>query len=147
MTQEEKRTHVLAGIGAFVAGICFASVTIAETRIDEAVRLSKLTLSAIECSILAPDKADAQRLAEVGLASGKKYFDAVAKLSEEEEKIASKDIPTMWKGVSGISPDFVLGRVWQKMENIVHKSLGGDTSKWAREKAKKYVDKNCMSIR
>jgi hypothetical protein len=137
----------IIGIGVFIVGICFASVTIAETRIDEAVRLSKLALSAMECSMLAPDKFDAQRLAEIGLASGKKYFDAVARLSAEEEKIAGNDIPEIWRGVSGISKDFVLGRVWQKMESIVYKSLGDDTGKWAREKAEKYADKHCMSLR
>jgi hypothetical protein len=73
----------IMGISGLIVGICFASVTTAETRIDEAVRLSKLAPSAMECSILAADKADAQRLAEIGLASGKKYFNAVAKLSEE----------------------------------------------------------------
>jgi hypothetical protein len=67
--------------------------------------------------------------------------------SEEEEEIAGKEIPAIWRGLSGVSPEFVLGRLWQKMESIVHKSLGDDTSKWTREKAKKYADKNCMSIR
>jgi hypothetical protein len=136
----------IVGIVTFVVVASFASTTVAETRIDEAVRLSKLALSAMECSMLAPDKVDAQRLAKIGLASGKQYFAAVAKLSEENEKIASKEIPAIWKGVSGISPDFVLGRVWQKMESIVQKSLGDDKSKWARKKAEKYVDKNCVSI-
>ena len=134
-------------IGALVVASCFVSTTVAETRVDKAVRLSKLSLSAMECSILATDKADAQRLAKIGLASGKQYFDAVAKLSEEEEEIAGKDIPATWRGVTGISPDFVLGRVWEKMEIIVRESLGDDKSNWAHEKAEKYADKNCMSIR
>jgi hypothetical protein len=131
---------------AFAIVACFASTTVAETRITEAVRLSKLALSAMECSMLAPDKSDAQRLAKIGLDTGKKYFDAVAKLSEKDEKAAGKEIPAIWIGVSGISPDFVLGRIWQKMEDIVHKSLGDDASKWANEKAEKYANKNCMNI-
>jgi hypothetical protein len=134
-------------IGAFVVAACITSTTIAETRIDEAVRLSKLSVSAMECSMFAPDKADAQRLAKIGLAVARQYFDSVGKLSDEDQEIAGEHIPAIWKGVSGISQDFVLGRVWQKLENIVQKGLGDDKSKWAREKAQKYADKNCMSIR
>ena len=135
------------GLGAFVLTTGFASAAVANTRIDQAVRFSKLALSAMECSMLAPDKADARRLAELGLSSGKKYFDAVAKLSDQEQKIAAGDIPAIWKGITGISPDFLLGRVWQKLEQAVQMSLGADKGKWAREKARKYADKNCMSVR
>jgi hypothetical protein len=45
-----------------VVGVCFGSAqVIAETRIEEAVRLSKLTLSAIECAILARNGDETQR--------------------------------------------------------------------------------------
>lgn len=137
----------IIGIGVFVFTVCIVSTTVAETRIDEAVRLSKLALSAMECSMLAPDKADARRLAKIGLTSGKEYFDAVAKLSDEEQKIAGRNISATWKGVTGISPDFVLGRIWQKMEDTIQESLGSDKRKWAHEKAKKYAEKNCVGVR
>jgi hypothetical protein len=84
---------------------------------------------------------------EIGLAAGQKFLDVVPKLSPDDQKIAGRDIAILWRGVPGHSSDFVLGRVWQEMERIVYSSLGDDTAKWEREKARKYTEKNCMIIR
>jgi hypothetical protein len=129
-------------------GIClFASHAVAQSRVDEAIRLSKLTLSAMECANLAPSEADFQRLFEVGLSSGKKFLDLLSKLSPEESKTASPNLAMLWRGVSGPSTDFVLGRVFEQMTTIAYKSLGEDTSKWDRDKSVRYSVKNCMLIR
>jgi hypothetical protein len=51
--------------------VCFVSVcAAAETRIDEAARLSKLTLSAMECANWAPTGDETQRLGEIGIDAG-----------------------------------------------------------------------------
>ena len=132
----------------FGISIClFVSQAVAETRMEEAVRLSKLTLSAMECANLATNEGDSQRLSEVGLTAGKKFLDLLPKLTPEELKSAGPNLAILWRGVSGPSTDFVLGRVWEQMAVIAHKSLGDDTSKWDREKVRRYSEKNCMIIR
>jgi hypothetical protein len=120
---------------------------IAETRVEEVVRLSKLTLSAMECANLASNDADSQRLAEVGISAGKKFLEATPKLTQEEQKTAGRDIALLWRGVPGPSMDFILGRVWEQMTEAAYKSLGDDTKQWDREKIVKYSAKNCMVIR
>ena len=135
-------------IGAVIVGVCLTSSTIAEIRIDEVVRLSKLTLSAMQCAILATDTADSARLSEIGLVAGKKFLELAPKLSDEEAKIAGNHIAILWRGVlPGPSSDFILGRVWQEEEEEVYRSLGNDTEKWEQEKVRKFSEKNCMIIR
>jgi hypothetical protein len=131
-----------------VVGVCCGSVqAFAETRGEEAIRLSKLTLSAIECSILAGDGNESQRLGEVGIAAGKKFLELIPKLNAEEQKSSKEHIAILWRGMSGYNSDFVMGRVWQGMVTITYRSLGDDTKQWERDKRTKYLDKNCMIIR
>jgi hypothetical protein len=127
--------------------LAFATLpAIAETRVEEVVRLSKLTLSAMECANLAPNDADSRRLEEVGLSAGKQFLEAMPKLTQDEQKAADPKIALLWRGVPGPSIDFVLGRVWERMTDSAYKSLGDDTKKWDSEKVVKYSEKNCMII-
>jgi hypothetical protein len=133
---------------ALILVFAFATLpAFAETRVEEVIRLSKLTLSAWECANLAANEADSQRLEEVGMTAGKKFLETAPKLTEEEQKTAGRDIAILWRGVPGPSVDFILGRVWEKMSDIAYKSLGDDTKNWDREKVVKYSQKNCMVIR
>jgi hypothetical protein len=119
----------------------------AETKVEEAVRLSKLTLSAMECANYAKDGAEAQRLASIGIAAGRQFLDAFPKLSADEQKAAGPNIALLWRGVSGPSVDFVLGQAWKEMETMAYKSLGDDTKVWDNSKLLKYSQKNCSLIR
>ncbi|HEY2756986.1 MAG TPA: hypothetical protein VGJ01_14775 [Pseudolabrys sp.] len=67
------------------------------------MRLSKLTLSAIECSNFAPNEAEANRLGAIGIEAGKRFLELVPKLSAEEQKKAGPNIAVLWRGVSGYS--------------------------------------------
>src|ERR1700677_3859286 len=89
--------------------LAFATLpAIAETRVEEVVRLSKLTLSAMECANLAPNDADSRRLEEVGLSAGKQFLEAMPKLTKDEQKAADPKITLLWPGVPGPSIAFVL---------------------------------------
>jgi hypothetical protein len=119
----------------------------AETKVEESVRLSKLTLSAMECANYASDGAEAQRLANIGIAAGRQFLDAFPKLSADEQKAAGPHIALLWKGVSGPSVDFVLGQAWKEMETFAYQSLGDNTKAWDSAKLTKYSQKNCTLIR
>ena len=80
--------HMLKAAIWVVIGIWFGSVQVAaETRGDEAVRLSKLTISAIQCSILASDTNEAARLGDIGITAGKKFLELIPKLSADDQKV------------------------------------------------------------
>ena len=131
-----------------VVGVCIGSThTFAETRAEEAIRLSTLTVSAIECSVLSSDSSDAKRLGEIGIAAGKKFLELIPTLSAEERKSSEEHISVLWRQVSGYNSDFVMGRMWQEILTNVYWSLGDKTKEWDGNKRKKYLDKNCMIIR
>jgi hypothetical protein len=124
-----------------IVGVCLClAQAFAETQVEEAVRLSKLTISAIECSVLASDGNEAQRLGEIGFAAGKKFLDVIARLSTEEQKSANQNIALLWHGVPGPNSDFVLGRVWQEVEHNVYRLLGDDTEAWKNKKERMYSE-------
>ena len=101
----------------------------------------------MECANLAADDAGSVRLGQIALIAGRRFLDVISEMSDEERKIAGKDISGLWRAVPGPSADFILGRVWQEVEHNVSRSLGDDTSRWEREKARKYSEKNCTIIR
>jgi hypothetical protein len=121
---------------------------IAETRIEEAVRLSKLTISAIQCSQLADDDNEAQRLSAMGIAAGKQFLDLFANLSPAERQSADPNIATLWHLVPGPSNDFILGRVWELLEKETLASYDSDDKKVAKIRQQQLFDnKNCSLIR
>lgn len=126
---------------------CLGSVQAkAETNTEEVIRLSKLTLSAMECSHFSKEEEEANRLGLIGIEAGKKFLALMPRLSPQEQKSAGQNIAMLWRGVSGYSVDFVLGRVWQEMQRIAYDSLGNETKDWDAIKFKKYTEKNCMII-
>jgi hypothetical protein len=117
----------------------------AETRGDEAARLSALTISAMECSFLSNDDHESQRLRDIGIAAGKELLDLMPKLSAEER---TGRIALIWyEIIPGYSTDFILGRLWERLNREVHQQLGNDTKTWDSKKAERYHEKNCMVIR
>jgi hypothetical protein len=101
----------------------------------------------MECANYAKDGAEAQRLANIGIAAGRQFLDAFPKLSAEEQKAVGPHIALLWKGVSGPSVDFVLGQAWKEMETIAYQSLGDNTKVWDSAKLTKFSQKNCTLIR
>ncbi|WP_045837033.1 hypothetical protein [Hyphomicrobium sp. 99] len=119
----------------------------AETRVEGAIRLSQLTLSAMECTVFAKEDAEANRLFQIAIDAGRKFLALAPTLTPEEQKAASPQIAVLWGGLSGPSVDFVLGEAWHAMSSAAYKKLGDDTKRWDTEKVFKYADANCRLIR
>jgi hypothetical protein len=118
---------------------------------EELVQLSRLTMSAIECSILATDNNEAQRLGDIGVKTGKEFLSNMRvyydKLTVDEKKHVNNNVAILWHGVSGPSDDFVMGRVWQELEHIVYKRLGDNTTLWDVNRNSEFAAKNCSLIK
>jgi hypothetical protein len=82
-----------------VVCVCFclcSPQSFAEDRVNEAVRLSKLTLSAMECANFAPNDAEAGRLGEIGIGAGKNFLELMPTLSDDNKN--SQDLKLRYCG-------------------------------------------------
>ncbi len=112
-----RETYIVAMISWLV--LSFTSVHAnAQPYVDEEIRLSRLTISAFECSIVAPDQTESQRLFDIGFAAGQKFLDGLSNVRNEEEKRLKENIAVLWigKGIPGRTHDFVLGQVYSEIE-------------------------------
>lgn len=135
------RTPFLVGL------LLFSTQAMADERVDEAVRLSKLTLSAFRCSILTNKEAETNRLFEVGYKSGQSFLDIFDKLNDEQRKLASPNLAILWRWVAGPTKDFVLGMAYQNVVGDVGHLYDSDQQKWTRNKQEAFSSENCMVIR
>jgi len=121
----------------------------AQSNVDEEIRLSKLAVSAFECSIVAPDQAESQRLFDIGFAAGQKFLDGLSNVRNEEEKRLKENIAVLWigKGVSGRTHDFVLGQVYSEIEAYTYKDFLDDKESWTLKQDQMFAHKNCALIR
>jgi hypothetical protein len=119
----------------------------AETRVEQAIRLSQTTLSAFECAILASSGEESGRLNKAAISAGKQFLELAPKLDAEEQKSANPNIAILWRGVWGPSEDFILGQVSKEMERSTYDQLGNDTKLWESKKQTRYREKNCALIR
>jgi hypothetical protein len=121
----------------------------AQSNVDEEIRLSKLTVSAFECSIVAPDQTESQRLFDIGFAAGRKFLDGLSNVRNEEEKRLKENIAVLWvgKGVAGRTHDFVLGQVYSEIEAYTYKDLSDYQESWALKEEQMFAHKNCALIR
>jgi hypothetical protein len=124
----------------------FASVNaIAQPIIQEEVRLSKLTLSAFECAVLAGDSKEAHRLLEVGFTAGRSFLSGISNLTKAERAKMSGQIDQLWhqvwdgtsqsvvakpptdalgQSLWGPTTDFILGRVFSQRAAWVNAASG-----------------------
>jgi hypothetical protein len=119
---------------------------IAKTQVEEAVRLSTLTLSAFACEHLANTEDDRHRLLDIGLKAGREFLESVQKLSSDERKKTDEGIAIMWRFVGGPTKDFILGQIFDKEGRIVEKVFDPDKEKMKRNKEELYSQMNCMII-
>ena len=92
---------MLKTIIGIVVGVCLCSAqAFSETREEELVRLSKLTISAFECSVLT-DGDDAKLAFFVGLKAGEGLWDGLRKLSTDEVRTIGLKIDKLWGMVKG----------------------------------------------
>ena len=121
----------------------------AQSNVDEEIRLSKMTVSAFECSIVAPDQTESQRLFDIGFAAGQKFLDGLSNVRNEETKQLKENIAAFWigKGVAGRTHDFVLGQVYSEIEAYTYKDFLDDKKSWILKEEQMFAHKNCALIR
>jgi len=120
----------------------------AQSGVEEEIRLSQLALSAFECSILASDQKEVQRLFDIGLAAGRRFLEGLNNLTDDEDRKVAANIAVLWNFVAGPSHDFVLGRVYEDRTNDLFKDFeGGDKKLWAIRQEQMFRQRNCALVR
>ncbi len=92
-----RKMYIVALISCLVLSFTSAQVN-AQSHVDEELRLSKLTVSAFECSIVAPDQNESQRLFDIGFAAGQKFLDGLSNFTNEGAKRLNENIAVLWIG-------------------------------------------------
>ena len=91
-------------VGAFVLSGAASESAIAQPIVHEEVRLSQLTLSAFDCSLLTEDSKEAHRLFEVGFTAGRAFLNGINNLTKAERGQVSGKIDPLWQHVwDGVS--------------------------------------------
>jgi hypothetical protein len=164
-----KKTFIFTLVTFFISSFTWGKV-IAQPIVQEEVRLSKLTLSAFECSLLAGDNKEAHRLLEVGFTAGRSFLNGISNLTEVERARLSGQIDLLWQqvwdGTSqsvlakpptdslgqslwGLTTDFILGRVFSERAawaNKVSDDLSTDEPTRSANKSNIYRDRKCSLI-
>jgi hypothetical protein len=146
------RSMFVVAFGMFV-GVSFAPQNAkAETQSDDLIRLSKLSLSAFECSVVATDKKEDARLFEVGLTAGRKFLDGMNRLEPAKMQEIEREVALIWLNKDNPSNDFVLGEVYQFIRERVFHELdyyqneGGELAILNGNKGRMFLQKNCALI-
>jgi hypothetical protein len=118
------------------------------SQIDEErlIKNSLLSLSAFQCSIVATDSKERERLFNLGLQSGRNFVELVRNKPESYKKAHSK-IPMVWSMVVGPTSDFILGQIYSQFETEIYKKYEQDEKLWNLIKDNMYRDKNCALIK
>lgn len=100
--------HKLLRFLILVAALTGISACSAQTE-SQLIRLSKLSITALQCTYLTKESADSARLFAVGLEAGRRYVE-LAQRDKEAFRKASDYIPGIYLQLDGPSADFVVGR-------------------------------------
>ena len=146
----------------------------AQSIVEDELRLSKLTLTAFECSMLTDDSKDARKLFDIGFDAGRQFLENISELTNDERTEVSGQMDLLWWGVWdgksksivgqsmkplptflghslwGPTIDFILGRVFSNRAEWVYKIEGGDDANEQTRnlnKSSMYREKNCFLIR
>jgi hypothetical protein len=144
-TSFDRLWNVTASVFVFV--VLISTTALSETHVEDAIKLSQLTLSAMECANYTDDNKEFNRLFDLSIDSGKKFIQTWNNMSEEERKTASPNIAVVWRAVQGFSVDFVLGQVWNEMSKDAYRRLGDDTKQWQYQRPQEYRNRNCSILR
>ena len=121
------------------------SAVAAEINLETYKKKADLTLSAFECTVLAPNDSEGERLFEIGLSAGRDFISFV-NANPKHYKALMSQVAMLWQGTSGPTPDFILGRMYAYMSNKVYDELGPDSNTWKVKKEIRYRAKNCSLI-
>ena len=165
-----KKTAIVFIVSSVLVSSFNCVGAIAQPIVKEQARLSQLTLSAFECSLLADDNKDAHRLLEVGFTAGRSFLNGISNLTKAERAYLSAQIDSLWhqvwdgtsqsivakppsdplgQNLWGPTTDFILGRVFSERATwatAVTADLGTDEHTRSLRKAAMYRDRKCSLI-
>lgn len=112
------------------------------------IKNSFLTLSAFECSAVAPNDKEAERLFMLGLTAGREFIAYAQSHSDSYAKELHPHVAILWNLTNGPSPDFILGQLYaDRVDNIYkEKDPLSDEALWKIKKENIYRDKNCALL-
>lgn len=150
---------------------CFTCVIVrAQPIVQEQFRLSTLALSAFDCSLLASDSKEAQRLLEVGFTAGRSFLGGISNLTGAERVKLSRQINSLWhevwdgksqsvvakppadklgQSLWGPTTDFILGRVFSVRAAGISKVTsdpGGDENTINANMSNRYQEQKCSLV-
>ena len=153
------RSMVVVAFGMLVVVSLAPQNGKAEAQGDDLVRLSKLSISAFECSVVATDKKEDARLFEVGLTAGRTFLDGINRLEPAERQKVEREVALIWLSKDSPSNDFVLGEVYQFVrervfhELVYYQNEGGELAILNGNKGRMFLQKtvhlfrNCEHVR
>jgi len=126
---------------------CLVSQVGAQSAISsEMVRLSNLSVAAMQCSLVAPSESENARLLDIGIESGRKFYELIRQSPEEFKEIWVK-IPGPYLRKEGPSVDVLVGRVYgivgEEMFRLEAKSPDTKPAFMLKE----YISRSCKILR
>ena len=120
----------------------------ADTELEDQINNSYLALGAFECSELALDVEEAERLFLLGLNAGRQFL-AYRSLNWDTyiDLIAPK-VADLWNLTSGPSDDFILGKISSQVFNEMFEGVTTleELELWDLTRSDRYRDKNCSFL-
>ncbi len=128
--------------------LTFSSVCRAESKAETQIKNSFLTLSAFECSAIAPNDKEIERLFVLGLNAGREFIAYANSHADTYGKELHPHVAVLWNLTSGPSPDFILGQIYADRVDDVYKQKDplSDDAVWKIKKENMYREKNCALL-
>ena len=122
----------------------------ADTELEDQINNSYLALSAFECSDLAPDDEEAERLFLLGLNAGRQFLAYRGLNWDTYIDLIAPKVSDLWNLTSGPSDDFILGQIYLQVFNERAMFEGVTTLEeielWDLARSDRYRDKNCSFL-
>jgi hypothetical protein len=130
----------------FILSVRSQSVT-AQSNIEDVVKLSQVTISALECSLLA-DGDEKKIVFLFGVAAGRKFWEGMTKLSGDELRTIAPKIDNLWRTVkTGTDPEFQLGGIYEALREEMESSFVREGGNSTVVRQRLYRKKNCAMFR
>jgi hypothetical protein len=135
----------VVGLGLlFQAAMCIP--VLAGQNSEQYEKQALITLSAFECSAVAPSEAEAERLFKVGYKAGHAFIEYAQKNQDSYNELIRPKVPILWNTTTGPTPDFVLGQIYSFIVDKVYENYVADERLWRIKEQTMYREKNCALI-
>ena len=121
----------------------------ADTELEDQINNSYLALSAFECSELAPDDEEAERLFLLGVNAGRQFLAYRGLNWDTYIDLIAPKVSDSWNFLTyGPSDDFMLGQIYSEVTNAMFEGVTTleDIELWRLTRSDRYRDKNCSFL-